>query len=692
MYILMSLLAIPTYAEDDSNSDYYYILYNSQRVDDSDMKSIKQYADQLGKTNEIILKDTSTFKTAVQIYEALKKDSNKRNDKLKGIQIIGSSVDVPSFDIHYKIQMEGGIEELGNFKSDFFYSTFKNDSTILKDKFSIFKAFAEEQDVRFIPEWTVSRLPLTKGEISKFIKKYNQYVDDIRKLGFVPLVNFSNPIFAEKEHTDDMSYFISERLDKEFQILNSNQYRLYGIQQGYYPVTTRVIGDNTKEALKAENAKGIMDLFINSHGEESSMARSFFESEDMKSKKTEPLLDSKYINHILSKNFFTLTTWTCLNAFDLGTNNILYEALANGLCVNAMGATDIISNNGVNCFASLEEMKQNNFYYFQYAYFKTLSQGYTRSDSFLSAQRAYAQEILKNTETSYSLVGNYQYNLHNLLTYHYLGLIEYDSIGESPVIQLSKVDNQNNPDNNSTNPVEENAKKGGEIKYWGKLEGPGFKIIGLRAFKHKNNITFFLEYESNIPRVFNLFEAPDGDKLMMNYMAMPSGKNVVEFTAPKDIMKDVDILTMRFDTDEEAGDRPSIYGLSFRAQQLFVNIKLYDIDVVLDDNILEFDVPPTSINGRTMVPLRIIFEALGAKVAWDGKTQTITGTKDNTVTVLKLNSKEAKVNGKIVLLDVAPVSINNRTLVPVRFISESLGANVDWDGTTKTVIITSVEE
>lgn len=689
--VLVSILAVPAHAEINNDLGYYYVLYNSQKVDASDLASIKQYSNQLGRSREVILKDTSTFTTAIQVYELLKKDAGMRKGTLKGIQIIGSSEDVPAFDIHYKIQTENGIDiDSTNFKSDFFYSTFKNDVAILKDDFSIYKAFKEKLNVSFIPEWTVSRLPLTKGEISKFIEKYNKYVDEVDKLEFVPLVNFSNPIFAEKIHTDDMAYFIRERLDKEFHIFNDSQYRLYGLKQGYYPVTTPVLGDCTKETLKAENEKGIIDLFINSHGDKNSMDQAVFETADKSSEKTVSLLTSKDINQTLSKNFYTLTTWNCLNAWNLGTDNILHEALANGQCVNAMGTTSIISNNGVDCYASLEDMKKNNFYFFQYAYFKTYAQGYTRSDSFLSAQKAYAQEILNNTGTTYSNTGNYQYNLHNLLTNHYLGLIEYNATGKTLVISIPK--DQSKSGNESIVQTGTTIRNGIKISLNGDYKKPDFNINSLIAVKQGKDFVFYLDYESNIPRLFSYFDAPNAKIIYSELITISKGKNVINFSIPADTLKDITFFSMRFDIDEEATHRTPECWASFKPAQLFVHKKLYDIDVVMDGKTLEFDVPPISANGRTMVPLRTIFEALGAKVEWDGATKTITGTKDKTVIVLKLDSKTAKVNGKTVVLDAAPLSIKGRTLVPVRFISESLGANVEWDGKTKTVIITSQAE
>ena len=62
------------------------------------------------------------------------------------------------------------------------------------------------------------------------------------------------------------------------------------------------------------------------------------------------------------------------------------------------------------------------------------------------------------------------------------------------------------------------------------------------------------------------------------------------------------------------------------------------ITVILDSKIMSFDVPPQLMNGRTMVPLRAVFEAMGAHVDWDGATETVTGTKGDTVVVLAIGS------------------------------------------------------
>ena len=116
-----------------------------------------------------------------------------------------------------------------------------------------------------------------------------------------------------------------------------------------------------------------------------------------------------------------------------------------------------------------------------------------------------------------------------------------------------------------------------------------------------------------------------------------------------------------------------------------------DIIVMVNDKPIEFDVKPTIINDRTLVPLRAIFEALGAQVTWDGDTNTIYSSKGNSIIILQIDNKKAFVNSKEVTLDVAPQIIEDRTLVPTRFIAEALGADVQWDDSTSTVIIITSE-
>jgi len=120
----------------------------------------------------------------------------------------------------------------------------------------------------------------------------------------------------------------------------------------------------------------------------------------------------------------------------------------------------------------------------------------------------------------------------------------------------------------------------------------------------------------------------------------------------------------------------------FAASPIKVNVNGY---------LLSSDVPAQNINGRVLVPVRAIFEALGATVDFDSITSTVIGKKGNITIELPLNSNIATKNGQRMNLDVPAISIEGRTMVPARFIAESLGEEVNWDGSLNAVIIGSMK-
>lgn len=119
-----------------------------------------------------------------------------------------------------------------------------------------------------------------------------------------------------------------------------------------------------------------------------------------------------------------------------------------------------------------------------------------------------------------------------------------------------------------------------------------------------------------------------------------------------------------------------------------------NVTVNLCGKVLEFDVQPTIINDRTMVPMRKIFEELGANVEWVGESKMIFATKGAKCILLQIGQpamaiKDFMTDEEIIIrLDTAPVIVDDRTLVPLRAVSEALDMNVDWDGETYTVYIT----
>ncbi len=120
-----------------------------------------------------------------------------------------------------------------------------------------------------------------------------------------------------------------------------------------------------------------------------------------------------------------------------------------------------------------------------------------------------------------------------------------------------------------------------------------------------------------------------------------------------------------------------------------VKLKKGDIITVMyNGEKIKFDQIPVIENGRTLVPLRAIFEKIGATVDWNGDTQTVTATKDDTSVSLTINNTVAIKNGEEITLDVPAKIIGGRTLVPVRFVSDCFGVTVEWDGTYQRVTLT----
>lgn len=124
-------------------------------------------------------------------------------------------------------------------------------------------------------------------------------------------------------------------------------------------------------------------------------------------------------------------------------------------------------------------------------------------------------------------------------------------------------------------------------------------------------------------------------------------------------------------------------GIPFRNERALPK----DIFVTVNHVPVWFDQPPTIVNDRTLVPLRAIFEAMGAEVNWDPATRTVTAVRGEDKLSLVIDTNIINKNGKDFEIDVPAMIIGDRTMVPARAIAESLGASVDWNPHTRTVII-----
>ena len=152
-------------------------------------------------------------------------------------------------------------------------------------------------------------------------------------------------------------------------------------------------------------------------------------------------------------------------------------------------------------------------------------------------------------------------------------------------------------------------------------------------------------------------------------------------------------------TEVNQGISTDFYVLDEDSESLFHAFEPLPIDlepqiiVTLNGEPINFDIPPQIIDDRTMVPMRAIFEALGAEVDWNEDTEMITAIRGHVIIVMQIGNLTvtiAELGGGVeeIQLDIPPVIIEERTMVPTRAVAESFGVTVDWNENTRTVILT----
>ncbi len=157
----------------------------------------------------------------------------------------------------------------------------------------------------------------------------------------------------------------------------------------------------------------------------------------------------------------------------------------------------------------------------------------------------------------------------------------------------------------------------------------------------------------------------------------------------KSIEKNLELLEKMFElaNKKERNQYKEMLKEEYKEKYRKLKTEEKEIKAYVNGKLPNFDVKPEIKNGRTLVPLRAIAESLGTDVKWDQVTQTITLTKGDTTITLTIDAKTATVNGQELPLDVAPTIKNNRTIVPLRFISEALKANVEYDAATNLIFV-----
>jgi len=176
-----------------------------------------------------------------------------------------------------------------------------------------------------------------------------------------------------------------------------------------------------------------------------------------------------------------------------------------------------------------------------------------------------------------------------------------------------------------------------------------------------------------------------------------SGQNITARVTPYDAKgKELNIQTNTSFTMSKY-----LYKLNMEIKDTSANkvaLKFYDetgktelskrgILITIDGAGLAVKQPPVKKEGRVSVPMRDIFEALGADVGWEKETKTITATRGSKEIILQIGNKEAYIDGEKITIDVAPEIVKGSTMVPIRFVTEALGSKVFWDNDSQTVMI-----
>lgn len=123
-----------------------------------------------------------------------------------------------------------------------------------------------------------------------------------------------------------------------------------------------------------------------------------------------------------------------------------------------------------------------------------------------------------------------------------------------------------------------------------------------------------------------------------------------------------------------------------------IKMKINDVNYTVNGQAKKMDAKPFISNSRTLVPLRFIIEAIGGDVAWDGDTRIVTVNSKGKNIILPIDSKKITVDGKEIAIDQAAIIKGDRTYVPIRFIAENLGMNVNYINESREIEISYFED
>jgi uncharacterized protein YbbC (DUF1343 family) len=212
-------------------------------------------------------------------------------------------------------------------------------------------------------------------------------------------------------------------------------------------------------------------------------------------------------------------------------------------------------------------------------------------------------------------------------------------------------------------------------EYMGSAGGVRLSIQDYRTFNPAKTGIYALAYAHSL----NNFEVPKSGKTMVMFDKIMGtdkiGLYLEQGLTPQQI---------------EAQYQPRLNSFKVERQKYLIYGKQpnYLLSVIVRGKAVEFDAEPfIDTHNRLMVPLRAIVEALGAQVNWDSQKRTVEIKGEGKNILFMINSKNAVVNGVQQSMDTSPVIKNNRTMIPVRYVGEYLGAMVNWNAETGTVTI-----
>ncbi len=198
-------------------------------------------------------------------------------------------------------------------------------------------------------------------------------------------------------------------------------------------------------------------------------------------------------------------------------------------------------------------------------------------------------------------------------------------------------------------------------------------------FEDVNSFDFYsLVPESSYNTEYNPYAIADIKETEAGYVIVDKYSNPLHSDAYTDINANDNVVVV-----ETLNGKKGV--LKVVTNEITMGINNYKANV-FGETVMN-DTYPIIINNRTMLPIRFVAEALGATVGWEPSTQSVTITKDSTEINLQIGNNVATKNGAEITLDTVPFIENGRTYLPVRFISEELGADVEWIPETRSVVI-----